>query len=311
MRPRIFIGSSVESVGVAEEIQAKLSSVANPVVWTDDVFRLSEYTCEALFRQLDRADYAIFVLSFDDIVSKRGAIGKSPRDNVVFELGLFAGRLGLRRTFIVHPDIPELKLPSDLLGVTLAKYKVQSDMTLSSSLGPACTRIKGIIGDQTDYRIVSWQEYSTLVNSAIKQVKRSAGRGGFSFDTCVGISRGGIIAADLIARHYGMNIPVVCLWADLHISYPKTVFRPPANWINEFVIQTLRNHKVKNILLVNDISRSGQSIELAKEFLVDNLSSKNVKTATLIVDENRYEHVDFYGAKYDTEGLRLPYYDLG
>src|SRR4029079_7586707 len=40
----------------------------------------------------------------------------SPRDNVVFEAGLFGGALGIRRTFILHAD--DSKLPSDLLGLT-------------------------------------------------------------------------------------------------------------------------------------------------------------------------------------------------
>jgi hypothetical protein len=44
----------------------------------------------------------------------------SPRDNVVFEAGLFGGALGIRRTFILHAD--GSKLPSDLLGLTAIRY---------------------------------------------------------------------------------------------------------------------------------------------------------------------------------------------
>jgi hypothetical protein len=44
----------------------------------------------------------------------------SPRDNVVFEAGLFGGALGIRRTFILHAD--GSKLPSDLLGLTSVRY---------------------------------------------------------------------------------------------------------------------------------------------------------------------------------------------
>src|SRR5207302_7466960 len=44
----------------------------------------------------------------------------SPRDNVVFEAGLFGGALGIRRTFILHAD--GSKLPSDLLGLTAVRY---------------------------------------------------------------------------------------------------------------------------------------------------------------------------------------------
>src|SRR5262249_15869555 len=44
----------------------------------------------------------------------------SPRDNVVFEAGLFGGALGIRRTFILHAD--GAKLPTDLLGLTSIRY---------------------------------------------------------------------------------------------------------------------------------------------------------------------------------------------
>ena len=45
----------------------------------------------------------------------------SPRDNVVFEAGLFGGALGMRRTFILHAN--GSKLPSDLLGLTCVRYE--------------------------------------------------------------------------------------------------------------------------------------------------------------------------------------------
>ena len=44
----------------------------------------------------------------------------SPRDNVVFEAGLFGGALGMRRTFILHAN--GAKLPTDLLGLTCVRY---------------------------------------------------------------------------------------------------------------------------------------------------------------------------------------------
>ncbi len=44
----------------------------------------------------------------------------SPRDNVVFEAGLFGGALGMRRTFILHAK--GAKLPTDLLGMTAVRY---------------------------------------------------------------------------------------------------------------------------------------------------------------------------------------------
>ncbi|HKP30061.1 MAG TPA: TIR domain-containing protein, partial [Gemmatimonadales bacterium] len=52
--------------------------------------------------------------------SDSGAGQASPRDNVVFEAGLFGGVLGMRRTFILHAN--GAKLPTDLLGLTCVRY---------------------------------------------------------------------------------------------------------------------------------------------------------------------------------------------
>jgi hypothetical protein len=49
----------------------------------------------------------------------------SPRDNVVFEAGLFGGVLGMRRTFILHAS--GAKLPTDLLGLTCIRYDGSTD----------------------------------------------------------------------------------------------------------------------------------------------------------------------------------------
>ena len=72
-------------------------------------------------------DFAAFVFAHDDwttnSASTTGETGSgqaSPRDNVVFEAGLFGGVLGMRRTFILHAH--GAKLPSDLLGLTCVRY---------------------------------------------------------------------------------------------------------------------------------------------------------------------------------------------
>src|SRR5690606_33945364 len=72
-------------------------------------------------------DFAAFVFARDDWTSDGApapdadASGQaSPRDNVVFEAGLFGGVLGMRRTFILHAR--GAKLPSDLLGLTCVRY---------------------------------------------------------------------------------------------------------------------------------------------------------------------------------------------
>ncbi|WP_165864304.1 TIR domain-containing protein [Capsulimonas corticalis] len=91
---RIFIMSSVESLDIARAIQNGLEY--DPylvVVWTDGVFRASSYPIDALEGEVDQSDFAIAIAHADDVTHTRGKTWPTARDNVVFELGLFIGRL--------------------------------------------------------------------------------------------------------------------------------------------------------------------------------------------------------------------------
>lgn len=97
-RPAIFIGSSSEGLKIAKGIQAELSQVAEVTVWSQGVFQPTYGYLESLTKALEAADFAVLVLTPDDFTESRGDSAPSPRDNVVFELGLFLGRLGRERT---------------------------------------------------------------------------------------------------------------------------------------------------------------------------------------------------------------------
>ncbi len=147
MKPRVFIGSSVEHVDLAYAVQEGLEYDVEATVWTQGVFQPSRGTMAALVDQLDVADFAIFVMAPDDLTAMRKEIVSTVRDNVIFELGLFAGRLGQERCFIVTPrNADDLHLPTDLLGITPAEYDAaRQDRNLVAALGAACNRIRKII----------------------------------------------------------------------------------------------------------------------------------------------------------------------
>jgi predicted nucleotide-binding protein len=109
------------------------------------MFGPSEYTLEALESSLDGFDFAILVLTADDTVESRGALSNAPRDNVLVELGLFMGKLGRRRTMIITDRSIDLKLPTDLAGLTHASYSPHCNGNYRSALGAACVRIKDVI----------------------------------------------------------------------------------------------------------------------------------------------------------------------
>jgi hypothetical protein len=144
MKPSLFIASSAESVNVAFALQENLDSVAEVTVWNQGVFNLSKFALESLIDILEVSDFGLFVFAPDDVVSMRGTDKQAVRDNVLFELGLFIGRLGRERNFVVLPKSTEgnFRLPSDLLGLMPALYESnRQDGNLHATLGPASSKI--------------------------------------------------------------------------------------------------------------------------------------------------------------------------
>ena len=141
---RIFIISSAEALEIARTIQNAFEYDFTVVVWTDGVFRASWYPIESLERQLDQSDFAIAVAQPDDITHSRGEASPTTRDNVIFELGMFIGRIGRQRSFLIEPRGEEVKLPSDLSGITAIPYRYDPE-NLAAAMGSACNRIRTIV----------------------------------------------------------------------------------------------------------------------------------------------------------------------
>jgi tetratricopeptide (TPR) repeat protein len=142
-RPKIFIGSSVEGLTIAYAVQQNLTHDAEITVWDQGVFELSQTTIESLVAVLEKSDFAIFVFSPDDILKIRKKEFLSVRDNVIFELGLFIGKLGRHRSFIVMPDKPLFHIPTDLLGVNAGKYDTsRTDGSFQAATGPVSHQIR-------------------------------------------------------------------------------------------------------------------------------------------------------------------------
>ncbi len=93
-----------------------------PKAWTEGVFQASSTAIESLVKAAKEADFAALVLTADDITVSRHKSKPSPRDNVIFELGLFIGALGRERVFILKPRGVDVRIPSDLLGVVWLEY---------------------------------------------------------------------------------------------------------------------------------------------------------------------------------------------
>ncbi len=124
MKPRIFLGSSGQQEKLLQALTRGLQGIADVDPWTS-VFNPGVSTLDRLVELTREVDFAAFVFARDDWTTKGAAPDEvpgeaSPRDNVVFEAGLFGGAIGIRRTFILHAN--GAKLPTDLLGLTAIRY---------------------------------------------------------------------------------------------------------------------------------------------------------------------------------------------
>jgi hypothetical protein len=143
-KPRVFIASSSEQLAVAQQIAKALN---DPKEWTvvvwDKAFDFSASFIESLERELGRADFAMVVLTGDDVANVRKKAAVLPRDNVIFELGLFIGRLGRDRCFFFVDAASGTRIASDLSGVMAASY--YPDTASPDLLRPSLRmRVKGV-----------------------------------------------------------------------------------------------------------------------------------------------------------------------
>lgn len=142
-RTKVFIISSVESLEVARIVQ---NSFAHdnflPVLWTDGVFRVASYPMQSLIDEVNDSDFAIAIAHGDDTSSIRGKEWPVPRDNVIFELGLFMGHLGKDRAILMEPRDDGVKLPSDMTGITTIPYRYQVGRDGVAMMAPACNVLR-------------------------------------------------------------------------------------------------------------------------------------------------------------------------
>jgi len=144
VRPSLFIGSSTEGLAVANALQENLHHDMEPTVWSQGIFQPTASLLQKLVREARRYDLAAFVFAPDDDLVLKQQQYRAVRDNVLFEYGLFVGTLGLDRCFLVTPfDAPDLRLPTDLLGVVALTFNSsRSDRNLVAALAPAANQLR-------------------------------------------------------------------------------------------------------------------------------------------------------------------------
>ena len=136
IKPRIFIGSSKEGLVVAQKIKDFFSEYYECFIWTDGIFKHNQGILETLLKSASLFDFGLMVFTKDDLSEIRGELKFTPRDNILFEYGLFLGRVGIDKAYMICED--GVKIPSDMAGINLAffkshKHKNKENQTLPTS----------------------------------------------------------------------------------------------------------------------------------------------------------------------------------
>ena len=185
-KPRIFLGSSGKQEKLLQALTRGLEDVAHVEPWTTS-FNPGTTTLERLLELTREVDFAAFVFARDDWTSTGSAATPvpestqaSPRDNVVFEAGLFGGALGMRRTFILHAN--GSKLPTDLLGLTSIRYGDAATATEMRAVNQKLRKAIESVGRLARIEGLWWQysltERTTREPSAVSLLRISRDRYG-------------------------------------------------------------------------------------------------------------------------------------
>lgn len=124
MKRKLFIGSSKEGLNYANQVKELITEECGDwlqcEVWNEGgIFTLNKSTLDNLVKASRRFDYGILVATNDDLALIRLKARSIPRDNVIFEMGLFLGSLGLTRAFLLTQE--KCTLPSDYNGITTVR----------------------------------------------------------------------------------------------------------------------------------------------------------------------------------------------
>lgn len=154
-KPRLFIGSASESLNIARALESELIDVARTERW-DKAFRPGYYTLDELSRKASEVDFAVFILGQEDKTDSKGKIVQSPRDNVVYEAGLFAGKLGIARVFLLV-DARGTKIPTDWEGLGYVTFDPSTD-AIRDVVHQAAVKIGKEITDWNENNATSFEQ---------------------------------------------------------------------------------------------------------------------------------------------------------
>ena len=161
-KPTVFIGSASEGIKVANKLKSDLAKHCDVEVWNSGkVFIVNKSYLRSLLDTASLYEFAILVFTCDDKTIVRKKQYTTARDNVLFEFGLFLGKLGPRRTVALVED--NLKIPTDLEGISLDMFSRRKDGMPSATFKNTSSTIRERILDYHGSTV----EFSHLPSTAL------------------------------------------------------------------------------------------------------------------------------------------------
>jgi hypothetical protein len=177
-KPAVFIGSSSKRLSIARALKRCLKPFATATVWDEGALGLNESIFGALVKATDRFDFAVFIFDADDVAMIRRSKVKIVRDNVLFEFGLFTGKIGTGRAFWISArGSSKSHLPTDLAGIIHLSYRkpaTGTDESLRLALQDACKQLKDQfdrVGSRTDRTIEELDHVRILCAASVQYSK--------------------------------------------------------------------------------------------------------------------------------------------
>jgi hypothetical protein len=130
--------SASESIDVARAVKEQFDREADVDIWNEDIFNPNTDILETLFYRASCYDFVIAIFSADDEARIRARTVAVTRGNVIFEFGLFMGRMGLNRAFFVLEEGTELF--SDWYGRATVTFRRRAN--LEAAVGSACNKLR-------------------------------------------------------------------------------------------------------------------------------------------------------------------------
>lgn len=151
-KPRLFVGSSKEHKDLAAELCARVANEAIAIGWWNSPEFVNGYaSLDALLKATETYDFAAFLLTADDECISRSFTSRVPRDNVLFEYGLFLGRLRQGRVLAFVQE--GTKLPSDVAGIQMERFNLPGDLHERVAIA---SQLAGIVGRAIDNAKAWW-----------------------------------------------------------------------------------------------------------------------------------------------------------